>query len=122
LGFAISFFASTKEIIDHAFGSAGPSARTAPKQVGVISFILTRAFRIPLLDPRFTAIKQSLVAPQHKAKVIASYERLCEVLEKEAEFIAKTGPSIVPEIDFNDVCENGKLHRWPKYIDSKSAI
>ncbi|KAJ9636069.1 hypothetical protein H2204_005566 [Knufia peltigerae] len=63
--------------------------------------------KIPLLDQRFAQIKRSLVSSQHKAKVIASYERLCKVLETEANHITRNGPAIVPEIDFDDVCDNG---------------
>jgi hypothetical protein len=63
---------------------------------------------VPLLDERFAAIKKALVAPQNKQRVIDSYSRLCKLLEKEADLIAKTGPSIVPEIDFNEVLRNGK--------------
>jgi hypothetical protein len=47
------------------------------------------------------------VKPEHKQKVIESYDRLIKVLENEAEFIAKNGPSMVPEIDYNEVRRNG---------------
>jgi hypothetical protein len=60
-----------------------------------------------LLEQRFAALKKSLVKPEHKDKVIESYERLLKVLKTETEFIAKQGPSIVPEIDFSEVQKNG---------------
>lgn len=66
--------------------------------------------RPPVLDQRFSVLKKSLVKPEHKAKVIKSYETLCNVLKNEAEFIAKNGPSMVPEIDFNEVRKNGIQH------------
>ncbi|KAF1977870.1 DUF1479-domain-containing protein [Bimuria novae-zelandiae CBS 107.79] len=63
--------------------------------------------RAPLLEERFAVLKKTLVKPEHKQKVIESYERLIKVLESEANFIAKHGPSLVPEIDFNEVRQNG---------------
>ncbi|KAL4872566.1 hypothetical protein BDV12DRAFT_133901 [Aspergillus spectabilis] len=35
---------------------------------------------VPLLDQRFVEVKKSLVAPEHKQKVIESYERICTAL------------------------------------------
>ncbi|KAF2636398.1 DUF1479-domain-containing protein [Massarina eburnea CBS 473.64] len=63
--------------------------------------------RAPLLEQRFTALKKSLVKSEHKDKVIESYKRLCKALETEADFIAQHGPSMVPEIDFQEVQKNG---------------
>ena len=61
-----------------------------------------------MLEERFAILKKSLVKPEQKQKVIESYERLTKVLESEANFIAKHGPSMVPEIDFNEVRRTGQ--------------
>ncbi|KAJ4297518.1 hypothetical protein N0V90_005410 [Kalmusia sp. IMI 367209] len=61
----------------------------------------------PLLEQRFAVLKRSLVKSEHKQKVIESYDQLVKVLEHEADFIAKHGPSMVPQIDFNEVQQNG---------------
>lgn len=53
-------------------------------------------------------MKKSLVKAENKQKVIESYDRLIKILENEADFIAKNGPSMVPEIDFNEVRQNGQ--------------
>ncbi|KAH7235415.1 hypothetical protein BKA59DRAFT_495997 [Fusarium tricinctum] len=60
-----------------------------------------------LLDQRFATLKKSLVKSEDKQRVIESYGRLVKVLEKEVDHIAKFGPALVPEIDFNDVRQNG---------------
>lgn len=62
-----------------------------------------------LLDQRFATLKKSLVKSEDKQKVIESYDRLVKVLKKEVDHIAKFGPALVPEIDFNDVRQNGKI-------------
>lgn len=62
---------------------------------------------MPLLDQRFATIKKQLVLPEHRQKVITSYQRLLKVLEEEAAFISNNGPKVVPEIDFGDVRTNG---------------
>lgn len=61
-----------------------------------------------MLEERFAVLKKSLVKPEHKQKVIESYDRLVKVLENEANFIAKHGPAMIPEIDFNEVRRNGQ--------------
>ncbi|KAF4544357.1 uncharacterized protein LTHEOB_6475 [Lasiodiplodia theobromae] len=60
----------------------------------------------PVLDQRFAVLKQSLVKPEHKQKVIESYARLQRALAAEVDLISKNGPAMVPEIDFNDVMQN----------------
>lgn len=65
---------------------------------------------VPLLEQRFAELKQSLVRPEHKQKVIESYDRLLKTLEYEAETIDRIGPKIVPEINFDDVLANGTSH------------
>ncbi|VUC31179.1 unnamed protein product [Clonostachys rosea] len=60
-----------------------------------------------MLDQRFSVLKQSLVKPQNKDKVIESYARLLKVLKAEVDYIEKHGPSMVPEIDFAEVQKNG---------------
>ncbi|KAI1859072.1 hypothetical protein JX265_010549 [Neoarthrinium moseri] len=75
----------------------------------------------PLLDQRFAELKRSLVKPEHKQKVTESYHRVCDVLKNEAAFIEKTGPKIIPEIDFNDVLANGSS-TYPEASLSESSI
>ncbi|KAK0609086.1 Uncharacterized protein DIS24_g12514 [Lasiodiplodia hormozganensis] len=60
----------------------------------------------PVLEQRFAVLKQSLVKPEHKQKVIESYARLQRALAAEVDLISKNGPAMVPEIDFNDVMQN----------------
>jgi len=62
---------------------------------------------VPLLEQRFAALKKALVNPENKQKVIESYKQLCKILESEADFIAKNGPSMVPEIEFDEVTKAG---------------
>ncbi|KAF2708345.1 DUF1479-domain-containing protein [Pleomassaria siparia CBS 279.74] len=69
--------------------------------------VLEPKIQVPLLEQRFADLKKALVKPEHKQKVIESYAQLCKVLENEANFIAKNGPSMVPEIDFQEVKNNG---------------
>jgi len=92
----------------------------APHALG--RFIDRTCRAAPLLDQRFATLKKSLVASENKAKVIESYQRLCDVLQKEAELIAQAGPAIVPEIDFNDVCRNGNNPFFPACFPSRCAI
>ncbi|KEF57632.1 uncharacterized protein A1O9_05550 [Exophiala aquamarina CBS 119918] len=66
-----------------------------------------RASEPPLLDQRFAVLKASLVKKVHKQKVIESYGRLVDVLNSEVNRIEKSGSSMVPEIDFNHVRNNG---------------
>lgn len=68
--------------------------------------MLKSTSRCPILEPRFSALKQSLIKPENKQKVIESYARLCKVLKDEVALIEKTGPSFIPEIDFNLVLDN----------------
>ncbi|RMZ87363.1 hypothetical protein DV736_g5415, partial [Chaetothyriales sp. CBS 134916] len=63
--------------------------------------------QLPLLDQRFAVLKASLVKAENKQKVIESYGRLLDVLASEIKLIQESGPSMVPEIDFNDVRKNG---------------
>lgn len=63
-----------------------------------------------MLDQRFSILKKSLVKPEHKQKVIESYDRLVQILKSEVDLIEQNGPSMVPEIDFEDVRANGKPH------------
>ncbi|KAF4337908.1 DUF1479 domain protein [Fusarium beomiforme] len=62
-----------------------------------------------VLDQRFAVLKQSLVKPENKQKVIESYERLVKILRKEVDHIHKHGSALVPEIDFDDVRKNGGM-------------
>ncbi|CAK7201233.1 hypothetical protein SEUCBS139899_003936 [Sporothrix eucalyptigena] len=76
---------------------------------------------LPLLEPRFAALKKSLVKPEHREKVEESYGRLCRVLASDAEFIRKTGPAMVPEIDFNSLFDEtssqGPVELPPAFAD-----
>ncbi|KAL4887618.1 hypothetical protein BJY04DRAFT_176317 [Aspergillus karnatakaensis] len=62
---------------------------------------------VPLLDQRFVDVKKSLVSSENKKRVIDSYNNICAALKDEVAFIEKTGPKMVPEIDFNEVVSNG---------------
>ncbi|KAH8648690.1 hypothetical protein BX600DRAFT_503050 [Xylariales sp. PMI_506] len=68
---------------------------------------------VPFLEQRFADLKKSLVKPENKQKVIESYKRLVTVLEAEVARIEKYGSSLIPEINFSDVHENGGLHNEP---------
>ncbi|KAK8147898.1 hypothetical protein G3M48_000776 [Beauveria asiatica] len=63
--------------------------------------------KVPMLDQRFAKLKKSFVKPEHKQHVIDSYQRLCSVLQDETDFIARNGPYMIPEIDFELVRKNG---------------
>ncbi|CAI7644266.1 unnamed protein product [Penicillium discolor] len=63
----------------------------------------------PLLEERFCELKKSLIKPENKRKVIESYGRLLNSLELVVAHIEKFGSSLVPEINFNEVKENGGL-------------
>ena len=69
---------------------------------------LTKSLRCPLLEPRFSKLKQSIIAPEKKQKVIDSYKRVVQACHQEADLIRKMGPSAVPEIDFEDIVRNGE--------------
>lgn len=45
---------------------------------------------------------------EHKARVIESYDKLIKALRSEIELIERQGAASVPEIDFQDVLENGE--------------
>ncbi|CAG9956564.1 unnamed protein product [Clonostachys rosea f. rosea IK726] len=62
-----------------------------------------------VLDQRFADLKQSLIKPENKQKVIESYARLVKVLKAEVDHIAKFGPALVPEIDFNEIRKNSGI-------------
>lgn len=46
---------------------------------------------------------------EHKDKVTSSYAQICKALQQEADLIAKTGPGMIPDIEFDDVKE-GKAY------------
>ena len=65
-------------------------------------------FSIPMLHPRFADLKKTLVKPEDKQKVTESYNRLLKTLEDEVLRIHKHGTDLIPEIDFQEVRQNGK--------------
>ncbi|KAH8896851.1 DUF1479-domain-containing protein [Thozetella sp. PMI_491] len=65
------------------------------------------SYPCPLLEQRFSELKQSIVRSEDRDRVIESYHRLTKALEVEAERIAKEGPKSIPEIDFSTVESNG---------------
>ncbi|KAH6957847.1 hypothetical protein BKA56DRAFT_680733 [Ilyonectria sp. MPI-CAGE-AT-0026] len=67
--------------------------------------LLTHSFAGP-----FPLVKKSLVKPEHKQKVIESYDGLMQILKSEVDLIEQIVPSIMPKIDFEDVRNNGKAH------------
>jgi hypothetical protein len=46
--------------------------------------------------------------------VIDSYKRVVQACHQEAELIRKIGPNAVPEIDFEDIVQNGKVIVSPR--------
>lgn len=52
-------------------------------------------------------MKQSIVRPEDRDRVIESYHRLTKALASEADRIAQQGPKAVPEISFEEVRNNG---------------
>lgn len=54
------------------------------------------------LDPRFAALKASLIQG-NEAAVQASWVRLLKALQQETRIVAAAGSSIVPEINFEDI-------------------
>lgn len=64
----------------------------------------------PLLEEKYSKLKQSIVKPEHKTVLIESYHRLTKALEKEANRIEQLGPRAIPEIDFSEIESNsGRL-------------
>ncbi|KAF4990006.1 hypothetical protein FDECE_14521 [Fusarium decemcellulare] len=64
----------------------------------------------PLLEERFSVLKQSLVKPEDKERLVESYHRLTKALAEEADRISKFGPKAIPEINFSDIeANNGHL-------------
>lgn len=61
----------------------------------------------PLLEERFSKLKQSIVKPEDRARLVDSYHRLVKALEVEANRIAEAGPKAIPEINFSDIEANG---------------
>ncbi|KAI1335340.1 DUF1479-domain-containing protein [Xylariaceae sp. FL0016] len=57
----------------------------------------------PLLEERFSKLKQSIIKQEDQDRVVASYTRLIEELRAEAERIAQQGPASIPEISFSDL-------------------
>jgi hypothetical protein len=74
---------------------------------------LTKCYRCPLLEPRFSKLKQSIIAPEKKQKVIDSYKRVVQACHQEADLIRKMGPNAVPEIDFEGIAQNGEAILGP---------
>lgn len=67
-------------------------------------------YSCPLLDQRYSKLKQSVIKPEDKDRVVESYQRLIKALAVEAERIEKQGPSSIPEVDFSTVeANNGHL-------------
>ncbi|TQB69294.1 hypothetical protein MPDQ_002091 [Monascus purpureus] len=71
------------------------------------TMIMEEKPQCPILEQRFSTLKQSIIKPQDREKVKESYARLKKVLATEANRIANLGPSSIPEIDFADIVENG---------------
>jgi hypothetical protein len=62
------------------------------------------------LEEKYSKLKQSIVKPEHKIRLIESYQRLKTALEEEANRIESIGPRAIPEIDFSEIEENnGRL-------------
>lgn len=64
----------------------------------------------PLLDQRYSILKQTVIGDKDKQAVTESYDRLLKALENETNRIAHTGPKAVPEIPFSAIeANNGQL-------------
>lgn len=62
--------------------------------------------RCPILEPRFSLLKQSIIDPANQDRVISSYEQLKIDLEAEASYIARVGSKAIPEINFAEILAN----------------
>jgi hypothetical protein len=82
---------------------AGSHASSSKKEGDISSaFVsLSGADRPPLPD-RFRELKLSLVAGRER-DVAASWKRLLRGLKEENEIIARTGPAIIPSVEFGDL-------------------
>ncbi|EMC94424.1 hypothetical protein BAUCODRAFT_548017 [Baudoinia panamericana UAMH 10762] len=69
--------------------------------------LVQEQLKCPLLEDRFSVLKQSIIKPEKKVRVIESYKRLVKVLASEADGIHKAGPQVIPEIDFETIHQNG---------------
>ena len=65
--------------------------------------------RCPLLEERFSKLKQTVIKPMDKDRVIESYQRVKQALEIDADRISKQGPQAIPEVDFSVVEAHGGL-------------
>lgn len=95
-----------QHVYRYSNSDAGAQAEVSDHLPNTVSLSNRKPRRPPVLDQRFAVLKQSLVKPEHKQKVIESYARLQRALAAEVDLISKNGPAMVPEIDFNDVMQN----------------
>jgi hypothetical protein len=72
-----------------------------------IRSLISNICRCALLEERFSKLKQSIIKPEDRARVIASYHELTKVLEAETDRISKLGPKSIPEVNFSEVLANG---------------
>ncbi|KPI34620.1 uncharacterized protein AB675_4941 [Cyphellophora attinorum] len=61
----------------------------------------------PLLEQRFSELKQAIIKPEDRDRVSESYARLKDALERESSRIAGLGPKAIPEVDFSIIESNG---------------
>lgn len=62
------------------------------------------------MEEKYSKLKQSIVRPEHKDKLIESYHRLTKALQTEADRIERLGPRAIPEIEFSEIEKNdGRL-------------
>jgi hypothetical protein len=96
-----------KTISTHLTRMLATEAATAKgKPEGDISsvFVSLSGGKAAALPDRFAHLKKRLISG-HEDQVIASWERLLEVLHREIEIVKHFGPAIIPEIDFKDIGE-----------------
>lgn len=60
-----------------------------------------------MLGEKYSKLKQALVKPENRERLVESYQRLTKSLAVEAERITTLGPKAIPEIDFADIEANG---------------
>src|SRR4051812_43354938 len=95
--------------LSHVRSQSTVSAAHQPKRAGDISdaFASLSNAAVAPLPPRFAENKRELIRGNEDA-VIASWNRLLDYLKRELPVIEERGPSIIPEVSFEDV-KNGSV-------------
>lgn len=85
-----------------------PSAPSQGKREGDISdsFASLSGLHATPLPDRYRQLKLSLVADHDEAQIVASWERLLDVLREENETIARLGPDVIPSLRYSHLDED----------------